>query len=105
MVWYHLTYVPEELKSEELWAYCIDDDGQLSLPITRGFIERVQCCNHESYNIDFVSYDHQNRKCLVDCVVSDDYDELCSYFIRFAKEQILLMEARSRVLKSEILKL
>lgn len=105
MIWNHLTSVPEELKSGELWAYRIDDDGQLSLPITRGFIERIQRCNYEPYNIDFVSYDHQNRKCLTDCVVSDDYDELCSHFVRFAKEQIFLMEAKSRVLKSEIFKL
>lgn len=105
MVWSRPLYIPEELKSKEFWAYRIDDDGQLSLPIARGFVERVQRCNYEPYNIDFVSYDHQSRKYLMDCVVSDDCDELCSHFVGFAKEQIFLMEAKSRALKLEVLKL
>ena len=98
------TSVPEELEGKEFWAYCVED-GYLSLPITRGFVERVQRCRYEPYNINFVAHDHKNKQYLMDCVVSYDYEEICSHFIDFAKEQILLMEAKSRVLKSEILKL
>lgn len=104
MVWIRPTSVPEELEGKEFWAYRIAD-GYLSLPITRGFVERVYRCSYEPYNINFVAHDHQNKQYLMDCVVSDDYEEICSHFIDFAKEQILLMEAKSRVLKSEILKL
>ena len=104
MIWIRPTSVPEELVRKAFWAYRIAD-GQLSLPITRGFVERVQRCSYEPYNINFVAHDHQNKQYLMDCVVSDDYEEICSNFIDFAKEQILLMEAKSRVLKSEILKL
>lgn len=104
MVWNCPTSFPEELKEKNFWAYCIDD-GYLIFPVTRGFMERVQRCSYEPYNLDFVSHDHQNRRHLVDCVISDDYGELCSHFMVVAKEQIRLMEAKSRILKSEILKL
>lgn len=104
MIWNHPTSVPEELEGKNFWAYRIAD-GYLCLPITRGFAECVHRCSYEPYNINFVSHDHQNTQYLMDCVVSDDYGELCSHFAEFAKEQILLMEAKSRILKSEILKL
>ena len=65
------------------------------------FPEELKEKNFWAYCID----DHQNRRHLVDCVISDDYGELCSHFMVVAKEQIRLMEAKSRILKSEILKL
>lgn len=105
MIWNNPERVPEELKGKEFWAYRIDDDGQLIIPITLGFIERVQRCSDESCNIDFVSCDYQYRMLLMDCVISDNYYELRSDFVRFAKEKIFLMELKSRALKSEILKL
>lgn len=104
MIWSRPKSVPEELEGKNFWAYRVDD-GYLFLPITRGSVERVHRCSYEPYNINFVSHDHQNKQYLMDCVISDDYGELCSHFVKFAKEQILLMEAKSHVLKSEILKL
>lgn len=103
MIWSHPMSLPEELKGKNFWAYCIED-GYLNLSVTRGSAERVWRCSYEPYNVDFVSHDHQDRKYLMDCVVSDDYGELCSHFIAYSKEQIRLMEAKSHILKTEILK-